>query len=143
MCVAADVRFLADEPVRHNIMDLVGDLAMLGMRGNAGVPFGHVIAYKPNHFVQAMFVRAVYEQMEAGLMELVPFIVTDEEKAAIGEPDHGDDEEDDEEAEEVDAVYDGEGIKDGMDERNLEDDDISDEDAGNGKPDTLRPRPGQ
>eukprot|EP00899_Mesostigma_viride_P021360 jgi/Mesvir1/29225/Mv18820-RA.1 len=35
-----------DEPCRHKLLDLIGDLALLGVGGNAGLPRGHIVAYK-------------------------------------------------------------------------------------------------
>lgn len=53
------VRFFDDEPVRHAVCDLVGDLSLLGVGGSAGLPLGHVIAYKPDHGLHVRFLRAL------------------------------------------------------------------------------------
>ena len=35
-----------NEPCRHKLLDLIGDLALCGKGGNLGVPSAHVVAYK-------------------------------------------------------------------------------------------------
>ena len=48
----------ADEPVRHKLLDLVGDLALL--RG--GLPRAHVVAYKASHRLHVRLARALEER---------------------------------------------------------------------------------
>ncbi len=49
-----------DEPVRHKIVDLIGDLYLLG------APIqGRVIAFKSGHALNHLLVRAIIRQMEA------------------------------------------------------------------------------
>lgn len=46
-----------DEPSRHKVVDMMGDLALLNVGGQGGLPQGHVIAYKADHALQVEFVR--------------------------------------------------------------------------------------
>lgn len=43
-----------NEPVRHKVLDLIGDLAMLG-----ALPHAHVIAYKASHMLHIALARAL------------------------------------------------------------------------------------
>ncbi|XP_065855315.1 probable UDP-3-O-acyl-N-acetylglucosamine deacetylase 1, mitochondrial isoform X1 [Euphorbia lathyris] len=54
------LRFL-DEPCRHKILDLVGDLSLFARLGNQGLPVAHIIVYKGGHSVHADFVRRLNE----------------------------------------------------------------------------------
>lgn len=36
----------SNEPCRHKILDLVGDLSLAGRGGNQGLPIAHFFAYK-------------------------------------------------------------------------------------------------
>ena len=47
----------ANEPVRHKILDLVGDLSLLG-----NVPVAHYMAYKASHNLHAQLARLLQEQ---------------------------------------------------------------------------------
>ena len=47
----------ADEFARHKILDIIGDLALIGTRIR-----GHIIAVKPGHAVNAELVRAIVKQ---------------------------------------------------------------------------------
>src|SRR5437667_11583793 len=47
----------ADEFARHKILDVIGDLALIGIRIR-----GHIIAVKPGHAVNAELVRAIVKQ---------------------------------------------------------------------------------
>jgi len=48
-----------NEPVRHKMLDLIGDLALVGMGGNGGLPTGHVVAYKAGHDLHVKFAKAL------------------------------------------------------------------------------------
>ena len=48
---------LPNEPARHKLLDLIGDLSLLAEPGMAGVPVGHVVAYKAGHELHAKFAR--------------------------------------------------------------------------------------
>lgn len=37
-----------DEPCRHKILDLIGDLSLVARSGNQGFPVAHIVAYKVN-----------------------------------------------------------------------------------------------
>lgn len=36
----------SDEPCRHKILDLIGDLSLFAQFGNQGLPVAHIVAYK-------------------------------------------------------------------------------------------------
>ncbi|XP_022631564.1 probable UDP-3-O-acyl-N-acetylglucosamine deacetylase 2, mitochondrial isoform X3 [Vigna radiata var. radiata] len=46
-----------DEPCRHKILDLIGDLSMVAQSGNQGLPVAHIVAYKGGHALHADFAR--------------------------------------------------------------------------------------
>lgn len=35
-----------DEPCRHKVLDLVGDLSLFAQFGNQGLPMAHIVAFK-------------------------------------------------------------------------------------------------
>ncbi|KAG1681298.1 hypothetical protein FOA52_007344 [Chlamydomonas sp. UWO 241] len=95
------LRHLKDEPVRHALCDLIGDLALNAMPGTGGLPVGHVVAYKPTHALAAKFVRAL--RLSASEADWVPVVdVLNEESAALlpDEEDEGGEGEEEEGAEE-------------------------------------------
>jgi len=49
----------ADEPVRHKLLDLLGDISLLGR-----FPKAHVIAYKASHQLHLELVREIFKQLE-------------------------------------------------------------------------------
>ncbi len=49
-----------DEFVRHKILDIVGDLALLGKNLKA-----HIVAVRPGHALNAKLTKKIYEQMES------------------------------------------------------------------------------
>jgi UDP-3-O-[3-hydroxymyristoyl] N-acetylglucosamine deacetylase / 3-hydroxyacyl-[acyl-carrier-protein] dehydratase len=49
-----------DEFVRHKILDIVGDLMLLGMPLNA-----HIVAVRPGHALNAELTKKIYEQMRS------------------------------------------------------------------------------
>ncbi|CAO2828543.1 unnamed protein product [Amaranthus hypochondriacus] len=46
-----------DEPCRHKVLDLIGDLSVLAESGNQGLPVAHIIAYKAGHALHTDLVR--------------------------------------------------------------------------------------
>ncbi|MCK4243992.1 MAG: bifunctional UDP-3-O-[3-hydroxymyristoyl] N-acetylglucosamine deacetylase/3-hydroxyacyl-ACP dehydratase [Candidatus Omnitrophica bacterium] len=52
---------IEDEPVRHKILDLIGDLALLGLSIK-----GHIIAIKSGHSINVKLVKRMKEQVERG-----------------------------------------------------------------------------
>ncbi|XP_010551229.1 PREDICTED: probable UDP-3-O-acyl-N-acetylglucosamine deacetylase 2 [Tarenaya hassleriana] len=50
------LRFV-DEPCRHKILDLIGDLALLAEGGNCGLPVAHIVAFKGGHALHADLAR--------------------------------------------------------------------------------------
>ena len=59
---------VSNEPARHKILDLIGDLSLLAEPGMSGVPVGHVVAYKAGHKLHAKFIKA----LAAAAKEQVP-----------------------------------------------------------------------
>lgn len=55
--LAAGAPFAPDEPARHKLLDLVGDLFLYG-----GPPRGAVHAYRPGHFATHEAVRAAFDR---------------------------------------------------------------------------------
>eukprot|EP00850_Spirogloea_muscicola_P021552 SM000253S09041 [mRNA] locus=s253:145051:152434:- [translate_table: standard] len=51
----------AEEPVRHKLLDLVGDLALCGEHGHPGLPLAHVVAFKAGHSLHVKFGRALLD----------------------------------------------------------------------------------
>eukprot|EP00850_Spirogloea_muscicola_P002553 SM000010S04191 [mRNA] locus=s10:182618:183908:- [translate_table: standard] len=51
----------AEEPVRHKLLDLVGDLALCGEHGYPGLPVAHVVAFKAGHSLHVKFGRALLD----------------------------------------------------------------------------------
>ncbi|BDA45737.1 probable UDP-3-O-acyl-N-acetylglucosamine deacetylase 5, m [Coccomyxa sp. Obi] len=58
-------RFYDDEPARHRIVDLTGDLALLSEDGNRGLPIGHIIAHNADHALHVKFAKAFREACSA------------------------------------------------------------------------------
>ncbi|CAM8876479.1 unnamed protein product [Rhodiola kirilowii] len=62
VCSSADgwlnppLRF-SDEPCRHKVLDLIGDLSLFASHGSQGLPVAHIVAYKAGHALHAEFVR--------------------------------------------------------------------------------------
>jgi UDP-3-O-acyl-N-acetylglucosamine deacetylase len=51
----------ADEPARHKVLDIVGDLALLGQDVR-----GHVVAYRSGHELNVELVRTLCRQLGTG-----------------------------------------------------------------------------
>ncbi|TKY69235.1 UDP-3-O-of 3-hydroxymyristoyl N-acetylglucosamine deacetylase 5 [Spatholobus suberectus] len=47
----------SDEPCRHKILDLIGDLSLFAQYGNQGLPVAHIVAYKGGHALHADLAR--------------------------------------------------------------------------------------
>ncbi|GAX81596.1 hypothetical protein CEUSTIGMA_g9024.t1 [Chlamydomonas eustigma] len=56
------VRHVYNEPVRHAMVELLGDLALNAKDGHSGIPIGHIVAYKPNHHLNGLFLKALREK---------------------------------------------------------------------------------
>ena len=97
--------YTLDEPVRHKILDLIGDLSLLQEDGMGGLPFGHIVAYKATHAMHHAFAKKLMEQYRQHYVQFAPF---DEkvEKEPCDESEYDDDDfdefEDDEEEQEAD-----------------------------------------
>lgn len=48
-----------DEPCRHKLLDLIGDLALCATPGHAGLPVAHVVAFKASHALHVKFGAAL------------------------------------------------------------------------------------
>ncbi|XP_062150154.1 probable UDP-3-O-acyl-N-acetylglucosamine deacetylase 1, mitochondrial [Alnus glutinosa] len=46
-----------DEPCRHKVLDLIGDLSLFAQFGSQGLPVAHIVAYKAGHALHADLVR--------------------------------------------------------------------------------------
>ncbi len=51
-----------NEPARHKLLDMMGDLALVGMRIR-----GRIVAYKPGHFANTEFAKLVRKEIKRGL----------------------------------------------------------------------------
>ncbi|XP_057834241.2 probable UDP-3-O-acyl-N-acetylglucosamine deacetylase 1, mitochondrial isoform X5 [Cryptomeria japonica] len=49
----------SDEPCRHKILDLVGDLSLCAQDGHQGLPIAHIIAFKASHELHTQFANAL------------------------------------------------------------------------------------
>ncbi len=56
---------MAQEPCRHKLLDLIGDLSLAARPGHAGLPLGHVTAYRAGHALHARFVAALTQAADA------------------------------------------------------------------------------
>jgi UDP-3-O-[3-hydroxymyristoyl] N-acetylglucosamine deacetylase len=79
------VRFAYGEPVRHALIDLMGDLALAGAGGNSGIPCGHVVTYNADHALRQLFVREILEAVETGDVIEFPYMMTPRELAQLTE----------------------------------------------------------
>ena len=115
-----------DEPVRHKILDLIGDLSLLQEDGMSGLPFGHIIAYKANHAMHHAFAKKIMERYRQQYIQFAPF---DEkvEREPYDESEYDDDAfgnlEDFEEDEDFDEDFDDEEEQEEDDEEEQEEDD--------------------
>ncbi|KAK7310123.1 hypothetical protein RJT34_07416 [Clitoria ternatea] len=48
-----------DEPCRHKILDLIGDLSLFSQFGHQGLPVAHIVAYKGGHALHAELARCL------------------------------------------------------------------------------------
>uniref|UniRef100_A0A1D1XG26 UDP-3-O-acyl-N-acetylglucosamine deacetylase n=2 Tax=Anthurium amnicola TaxID=1678845 RepID=A0A1D1XG26_9ARAE len=64
-----------DEPCRHKILDLIGDISLLSENGNQGLPIGHLIAYKAGHALHAKFARHLKDLMMKLEPEMQPSVL--------------------------------------------------------------------
>ena len=64
--VPAAISHVSDEPARHRVLDLLGDLSTLARPGHSGLPKGHVVMWKGYHALQARFVQALGAAIETG-----------------------------------------------------------------------------
>uniref|UniRef100_A0A5B6YUZ0 UDP-3-O-acyl-N-acetylglucosamine deacetylase n=2 Tax=Davidia involucrata TaxID=16924 RepID=A0A5B6YUZ0_DAVIN len=46
-----------DEPCRHKVLDLIGDLSLFARCGSQGLPVAHIVTYKGSHALHSSFVR--------------------------------------------------------------------------------------
>ncbi|XP_019171251.1 PREDICTED: probable UDP-3-O-acyl-N-acetylglucosamine deacetylase 2 [Ipomoea nil] len=46
-----------DEPCRHKVLDLIGDLSLFARAGSQGLPVAHIVAYKGGHALHTDFAR--------------------------------------------------------------------------------------
>ncbi|GMP59338.1 hypothetical protein CsSME_00022651 [Camellia sinensis var. sinensis] len=49
-----------DEPCRHKVLDLIGDLSLFARCGSQGLPMAHIVSYKACvPFISSMFVALI------------------------------------------------------------------------------------
>lgn len=48
-----------DEPCRHKVLDLIGDLSLFAKDGNQGLLVAHIITYKGGHSLHTEFIRCL------------------------------------------------------------------------------------
>ncbi|KAG8382695.1 hypothetical protein BUALT_Bualt05G0104200 [Buddleja alternifolia] len=48
-----------NEPCRHKVLDLIGDMSLLAQEGNQGLLVAHIVAYKGGHSLHTEFVRCL------------------------------------------------------------------------------------
>eukprot|EP00195_Chlamydomonas_chlamydogama_P005783 CAMPEP_0202901626 /NCGR_PEP_ID=MMETSP1392-20130828/14362_1 /ASSEMBLY_ACC=CAM_ASM_000868 /TAXON_ID=225041 /ORGANISM="Chlamydomonas chlamydogama, Strain SAG 11-48b" /LENGTH=544 /DNA_ID=CAMNT_0049588215 /DNA_START=73 /DNA_END=1704 /DNA_ORIENTATION=+ len=76
------LRHVDDEPARHTMVDLIGDLSLNAQNGHCGLPIGHIVAYKPNHDLNVHFVRALREAVsDEDYVPMVELGAADQEAA--------------------------------------------------------------
>ncbi|KAM5575299.1 putative UDP-3-O-acyl-N-acetylglucosamine deacetylase 1, mitochondrial [Rosa sericea] len=46
-----------DEPCRHKVLDLIGDVSLFARSGSQGIPVAHLVAYKGGHTLHSDLVR--------------------------------------------------------------------------------------
>lgn len=56
-----------NEPARHKLLDVIGDLTLLGKRIK-----GHVKAYRPGHFANTEFAKVIKQQIDVKKMNTQP-----------------------------------------------------------------------
>ncbi|KAI9387011.1 hypothetical protein POPTR_010G106400v4 [Populus trichocarpa] len=55
----------SDEPCRHKILDLVGDLSLFARFGNQGLPVAHIVVYKGGHALHTNFGRHLNDSFKS------------------------------------------------------------------------------
>eukprot|EP01025_Chloroclados_australasicus_P047874 TRINITY_DN5400_c0_g2_i1.p1 TRINITY_DN5400_c0_g2~~TRINITY_DN5400_c0_g2_i1.p1 ORF type:complete len:405 (+),score=82.59 TRINITY_DN5400_c0_g2_i1:23-1216(+) len=68
------LRYPFDECVRHRLVDLIGDLALLGKQGHGGIPMGHVTAFMGNHELHYDFVLELAKQLAPENLQMYTLI---------------------------------------------------------------------
>ncbi|KAL4637938.1 hypothetical protein ACB092_03G114500 [Castanea dentata] len=53
-----------DEPCRHKVLDLIGDLSLFAQFGSQGLPVAHIVAYKGGHTLHTDMVRQLSYNQE-------------------------------------------------------------------------------
>ncbi|MCO5596384.1 hypothetical protein L7F22_050445 [Adiantum nelumboides] len=54
----------SDEPCRHKLLDLIGDVALCAENGNSGLPNAHIVAFKAGHLLHTRFSLALLQAKE-------------------------------------------------------------------------------
>jgi len=58
-----EVTFPDDEAARHKIIDLAGDLSLISLEGQGGIPIGHFISWNADHELQILFCTKLWNRM--------------------------------------------------------------------------------
>lgn len=61
---ASMVRMVYDEPARFKLSQLIGNLALLSVRGSQGIPVGHITAFNASPALQVSFAQAMYDALQ-------------------------------------------------------------------------------
>merc|ERR1711959_551063 len=59
----SEVTFPNDEAARHKIIDFTGDLGLLSLGGQGGIPVGHLVAWNANHALQIKFCLYLWKEI--------------------------------------------------------------------------------
>ena len=68
------LRYVPDEPCRHKVLDLVGDLGLLGgglANGLGGLPHAHIVAYKASHKLHIQLAKGLADALAEGTAALI------------------------------------------------------------------------
>ena len=63
-----------DEPCRHKLLDLIGDLALCNVDGDGGLPCAHIVAYKVREWKPCGLLNAFLFSYKMSLPYFVPIL---------------------------------------------------------------------
>merc|ERR1712224_973160 len=67
----SEVTFPNDEAARHKVIDFTGDLGLLSLSGQGGIPIGHLVAWNANHTLQIKFCVHLWKEILCSRDEFV------------------------------------------------------------------------
>merc|ERR1712224_427341 len=59
----SEVTFPNDEAARHKVIDFTGDLGLLSLGGQGGIPIGHLVAWNADHALQIKFCTYLWKEI--------------------------------------------------------------------------------